>query len=102
MKKETGNLSAQGMRKENAWNKPKHPAGKFGIGLCCLLLLAQTGCLPGGHGGPPGFPHPPGLPRAEKPNASGMYAMALVDESTWPAQNEKSAKAATTERTSHE
>ena len=47
--------------------KSKSWGGKIAVVLCSVLLGTQTGCIPGKHGGPPGLPPLPGVPRAEQP-----------------------------------
>lgn len=55
-------LPVQRLRKENSMNRTRRLVGKLGVLLCGALLGAQTGCIPGSRGGPPGLPGLPGLP----------------------------------------
>lgn len=81
-------------------NRTNHLIGKFVIILCsALFLTAQTGCR---HGGPPGFPRLPGLPRLHKlelRNPAGNAAGNNLERNGSPllVQNEKAVNVATTE-----
>ena len=90
-------------------NGTKHLVGKLGIVMCSALLGAQTGCvLPGKHGGPPGLPPLPGLPRGELPHPSRVASVTTAskdpgrNDSLQLAQSKTSVNAVTTEGEPHE
>ncbi|MDB6112938.1 MAG: hypothetical protein JWR69_4688 [Pedosphaera sp.] len=103
-----GTSAAQAPQPENSMTKANRLGAKFGIGLCLALLLAQTGCLPGMHGGPPGLPGLPGLPRGERPASSRVASVTAAGEDVGrnPApqivQNETSVDAIPAGREFHE
>jgi len=90
-------------------NKTKRWGGKIAVVLCSVLLGMQTGCLfPGKHGGPPGLPPLPGLPRVELPAPSGVPAVTTAgehpghNESGQLVRNEQPANATIAQGESHE
>jgi hypothetical protein len=72
-----GKPATPGIQKQNLMKSFKHLIGKIGFVACVGLLLTQTGCLPGMHGGLPGLPHPPGLPGLSGRETSNPSEMSL-------------------------
>jgi len=63
--------------------QPKRLNGKLALVVCGALLMTQTGCIFGKHGGPPGLPGlpaPPGFGKAEPAKPGMNFAGTTSDD----------------------